>query len=166
VTYFLLRFAFVLVFLSTSFGAMGQPFMDTERLFEEEKYFIGITVLGTPVLSFSSISDYQNGVSVTHSTIRVTALLGVVWSVDVRATGNLTYQTNQIPISSIGMQSTNLGTRPEIMLSTTNQQLASGFASLLLNQNMVIRYRAIGGTTFLKPGGVYTTTLIFTYAGL
>lgn len=166
-TYFLRRFACVLGFLSASFGVIAQPFTDPACLFEEEEsYFIGITILGNPAISFSSINDYRNGVTVNHSTIRVNALLGVVWSIDVRATGNLTYQTNQIPISNIGMQSTNLGTRPEIMLSTTNQQLASGIANLLLNQNMTIRYRALGGTAFLKPGGVYTTTLIFTYSGL
>lgn len=147
-------------------GVVAQPFADEKPLPEADNYFVGITILGNPSLGFSTLSDYRNGVTVNHTTLRLNVLLGVAWSLEVRATGNLQYQTNQIPISNIGLQSTNLGVRPEIFLSTTNQLLASGIANLLLNQNMTIRYRALGGNNFLKPSGNYTTSLIFTYSGL
>lgn len=161
-----LRVAMSLACFLIGYSVVGQPFTEENKFPEEENFFLGITMIGNPSLSFSTISDYRNGVSVNHTTLKVIALLGVVWSLDVRATDNLRYQTNQIPITAIGVQSTNLGTRPELFLSTTNQTLASGIANLLLNQNVTIRYRAVGGSNFLKPGGTYTTTLVFTYAGL
>ena len=164
--HYVLQLTTLVAYMLLSLGVSGQPFTDERTLSEENNLFFGITTLGSPSLSFSTINDYKNGVSVNHATLKLNVLLGVAWSLDVRATNNLQYQTYQIPVSGIGLQSTNLGTRPELLLSTTNQLLASGLALVLLNQNVIIRYRALGGSDFLKPTGNYTTTLVFTYAGL
>ncbi len=153
--------------LLLGFDCLGQPFTAETPLPEESGLLIGISVPSNPPpLNFSTISDYQNGVSVTHPTFRLSVFLGVAWSLEVRATTNLQSQSYQIPVAGIGLQSTNVGVRPEIFLSTTNQLLASGLANLFLNQNVIIRYRALGGSNFLQPAGNYTTTLVFTYAGL
>lgn len=128
--------------------------------------FIGITALGNPSLKFSTVNDYLNGVSVDHNTVRLSVALGVAWSLQMRVLDDLRYQTYSIPASAIGVQVTNIGTRPEVFLSTTSQTIASGIANLLLNTNVTIRYRARGGAAFLKPSGNYTTTLVLTYTGL
>ncbi len=127
---------------------------------------IGVTLLGNPALTFVTINDYTNGVQVNHSTLQLNVSLGLSWSLQIHATDDLRYNTYSIPVSSIGVQSVSLGSRPEIFLSTTNQTLASGLATSLLNAVMVIRYRAIGGSNFLKPAGLYTTTIVFTYTAL
>ncbi|GAB3921950.1 hypothetical protein [Larkinella terrae] len=128
--------------------------------------FLGLTLLGNPSLSFSTVSHYQNGVSVDHATVNLSVALGVAWSLQIRALDDLRYQSNSIPVSSIGVQSINLATRPEIFLSTTNQTLSTGLAAALFSRDVTIRYRAVGGTPFLKPGGTYTTTLVISYTAL
>lgn len=160
-----LRLSVLIGCLLTGLRVMGQPYVAEKFLPEEDNFFLGITILGNPSLRFSTISDYQNGVSVNHATVKVSTL-GLAWSLDVRATDDLYYQTHMIPISGIGLLSTNLGSQPEIFLKKTNQTLASGLVTFPFSQNITIRYRALGGTNFLKPGGTYTTTLVFTYAGL
>ncbi len=127
---------------------------------------LGITILSNPALRFSSASDYANGVSVDNNTLQLSVSLGLTWSLQVKALDNLRYQTQSIPVSAIGVQAISLGTRPEIFLSTTNQVLAAGVATSVLNAVMLIRYRAVGGTNFLKPAGTYTTTLLFSYSAL
>ncbi|GAB4015237.1 hypothetical protein [Spirosoma koreense] len=145
-------------------AALAQPYIPDELLAEATApSALGITILSNPGLSISSISDYQNGVSINHNTLQLSVSVGLGWSLQVRATDDLRYQNQSIPVSSIAMQSLNLGNRPEIFLSTTNQTLASGLASSLLNIVNLIRYRTVGGTAFLKPAGNYTTTLIFSY---
>lgn len=142
----------------------GQPYISDENLLTTDApSFIGVTVLSNPSISVRTVSDYQNGVSVDHNTLQLSVSLGLTWSLQIRVTDDLRYQTNAIPASAIGVKSLNLGNRPEVFLSTTNQTLASGLASSLLNTTMLIRYRAIGGPSFLKPAGPYTTTLLFTY---
>ena len=128
--------------------------------------FLGITILSNPALSIGSQSDYINGVSIDNSTLQLSIPLNVGWSLQVRATGDLTYLGNTIPVSFIGMQSLNIGNRPELFLTTTNQTLASGLTILPANITNLIRYRIVGGAHLLKPGGNYTTTLFFTYTAL
>jgi hypothetical protein len=146
---------------------LAQPYIDDEAAqISEAPATLGITILGNPSLSISSVNDYQNGVSINHNTLQLSVSLGLSWSLQVRATDDLRYQTYSIPVSAIGIQSLNLGNRPEILLSTSNQTLSSGLASSLLSLITLIRYRAVGGNNFLKPGGNYTTTLIFTHTAL
>ena len=146
---------------------LAQPAAPDEPVYPQAApSFLAITILGNPAISFGSISDYMNGVSANHSTLRLAISLGVSWSLQVRATGDLQNQVYSIPASAIGIQAVNIGSRPEIMLSSTDQMLASGLASSLLNQVTTFRYRAVGGSAFLKPAGNYTTTLIFTYTEL
>ena len=127
---------------------------------------LGITILGNPSLRLSSASDYTNGVTLDHNTLQLNVSVGLTWSLQIRALDNLRYQTYSIPVSAVGVQAISLGTRPEILLSTSNQVLASGFATSVLNAVMAIRYRATGGPTFLQPAGTYTTTLLITYTAL
>ena len=142
----------------------AQPHAPDEVLqINNEPSFIGISILGNPGLTLRTVNDYQNGVSADHNTLQLSVSLGLGWSLQIRATDDLRYQTYSIPASSIGVKSLNLGNRPEVFLNTTNQTLASGLASSLLNLTMLIRYRAIGGSTFYKPAGAYTTTLVFSY---
>ncbi|GAB3891604.1 hypothetical protein [Spirosoma agri] len=145
----------------------AQPMVvDEEPIATTAPSLIGVTILGNPALSFSSVNDYQNGVLLNHNTLQLTVSLGLTWSLQVRATGDLRYQTNSIPVSAIGVQSVSLGSRPEVFLSTTDQTLASGLATSLLSAIMLIRYRTTGGPNFLKPAGSYTTGLVFTYSAL
>ena len=162
----LLSTVFVLIMLSC-YGsiAKAQPIAPDEQ-YDNAPSFIGITVLGNPALSISSINDYQNGVSIDHNTLQLNVSIGLSWSLQVRATSDLQYQSYSIPASAIGIQTVSLGTRPEVFLSTANQTIASGFATSLLNTLMLIRYRAVGGNHLLKPAGAYTTTLVFTYSAL
>lgn len=155
----------ILTFCQSALLAQPAVFDETDRVHNAPS-FLGITILGNPALSLNSLSDYQNGVSVNHNTLQLSISLGLSWSLQIRATDDLRYQTNSIPVSSIGVQAINVGNRPEIFLSTTNQTLASGLASALLNLTTLIRYRAVGGNSFLKPGGTYTTTVVFTYSAL
>lgn len=146
---------------------LAQPYIaDDVTRPAEAPTALGITILSNPNLSIRSVSDYQNGVSIDHNTLQLSVSLGLSWSLQVRATDDLRYQTYSIPISAIGIQSLNLGNRPEMLLSTANQTLSSGLASSLLTIVNLIRYRAVGGSSFLKPGGAYTTTLVFTYTAL
>ncbi len=143
----------------------AQPAVSEEATYATPS-FIGVTILGNPALGISSVNDYLNGVTVNHNTLQLNVSLGLTWSLQVRASDDLRYQTYSIPASAIGVQAISLGTRPEIFLSTNNQVIASGFATSLLNALMLIRYRIVGGSHLLKPGGTYSTTLIFTYSAL
>lgn len=155
---------FFINFLLFAFTIKGQPHVTDEgTVGADAPSFIGVTILSNPSLSVRTVSEYQNGVSIDHNTLQLSVSLGLTWSLQIRATDDLRYSTNSIPASSIGIKSLNLGNSPEIFLSTTNQTLASGLASSLLNVAMLIRYRAIGGPGLLKPAGAYTTTLVFTY---
>jgi len=127
---------------------------------------IGVTILGNPSLTISSSNDFLSGVTLNHNTLQLNVTLGLSWSLQVRVTDDLRYQSYSIPASAIGVQTVGLGTRPEIYLSTANQTLATGFATSLLNALMVIRYRVVGGNHLLKPAGSYSTTLVFTYSAL
>ncbi|GAB3343078.1 hypothetical protein GCM10027299_58480 [Larkinella ripae] len=160
-----LRSVFVLIVLWLGgFSAWAETGPQSKNRSAPE--FLGITVLANPALSLTTASHYANGVSVEHATIRMAVAIGLVWTLQIRATDDLRYLTNSIPASAIGVQSVNLTPRPEVFLTTTNQTLAGGLAVIGLNQAMVIRYRAVGGTPFLKPAGSYTTTLVLTYTGL
>lgn len=86
------------------------------------------------------------------------------WVLRVRATANLDRMGTQIPLSSIGMKVTNLpGATPEIMLATSDQDIASG-TSLAVMQSLPVEilYRTIAGNNFLQPEGDYNTNLTFT----
>ncbi|GAB3570438.1 hypothetical protein GCM10027578_26810 [Spirosoma luteolum] len=128
---------------------------------------LGITILSNPTLAFTTLADYQNGIQLDHNTLQLTVSLGLSWSIQVRASGDLTAGVNTIPVSALGVRPISLSSRPEIQLNTTNQVLATGTAlSALTNALMVIRYRTITPSAFLKPAGNYTTTLTFTYTAL
>jgi len=157
----------ILCWLLSGSWLLAQPYIPDEvPPIAEAPTLLGISILSNPSMSMSSVSDYQNGVSINHNTLQLSISLGLSWSLQVRATDDLRYQSYSIPVSAIGVQSLNLGNRPEILLSTANQTLSSGLASSLLTIINLIRYRAIGGASFLKPGGTYTTTLIYTYTAL
>ncbi|UFH57002.1 hypothetical protein [Spirosoma sp. KNUC1025] len=157
----------VMSLLFAQTALLAQPYIPDEVISEATApSAIGVSILGNPSISISSISDYQNGVSISHNTLQLSVSLGLSWSLQVRATDDLRYQNQSIPVSSIAVQSLNLGNRPEIFLSTTNQTLSSGLASSILSIINLIRYRAVGGSNFLKPAGNYTTTILFTYTAL
>lgn len=126
---------------------------------------LGLSILGSPTLRFSTIDDYINGVTVDHTTLSLSVSLGLTWSLQVRATDDLRYQNQSIPISAISVRATNIGNRPEVILSTANQTVASGLANLPISLGTTFRYRA-QGDAFLKPGGNYTTTLVFSFTAL
>lgn len=126
---------------------------------------LGLTILGNPTLRFNTVADYVNGVTVDHTTLNLSVSLGLTWALQVRATDDLRFQNQSIPASAIGIRAINVGNRPEIMLNTTQQLVASGLAGLPLNLSTTFRYRA-QGSAFLKPAGQYTTTLIFSFTAL
>ncbi len=155
--------ALFLTFLLYGSGLIAQPYVTDEHFAPTA---IGVTILGNPAMGISSINDYTNGLSIDHTTLQLSLSLGLSWSIQVRATGDLQNQNYSIPISALGIRALGTGNRSEFRLSTTNQTLLSGLVTTLLSLNVPIRYRAVGGTDFLKPGGSYTTTLVFTLTAL
>lgn len=156
------RIILLVLYLLIAGRVMAQPAPPDET--KDGNSLIGLTILGSPALGVSSVSDYTNGVTLNHNTLQINISLGLTWSIQVRALDDLRYQSYSIPASSIAVQATGLGSRPEIFLSTTNQTIASGLATSLLSAVLPLRYRAVGGSTFLKPAGSYTTTLLFSFS--
>ncbi|QJD80984.1 hypothetical protein [Spirosoma rhododendri] len=155
---------FALFLLPVAPAGIAQPAPPDESAYAAS--LIGITVLGNPSLTVSSVDGFTNGVTVNHNTLQLNLSLGLTWSLQVRALDDLRYQSYSIPASAIGMQSAGLGARPELLLTTTNQTLASGVATSLLSTALPIRYRTVGGSAFLKPAGSYSTTILFTFTPL
>lgn len=161
------KVALILGFLLYGPPLLAQPYVSDKVLDESvAPTAFGITILGNPALSFRSINDFKNGIAVDHTTLQLSLSLGLSWSVQVRATGDLGYQSYSIPISALGIQALSLGNRSEFRLSTINQTLVSGLLTNLLSLSLPIRYRATGGNDFFKPGGSYTTTLVYTLTAL
>ncbi len=123
-----------------------------------------IHINSNPVISFISIADYENGVVVTDQTLTITTNASMNWVLKVRAAGNFDRMGSQIPVNNMGMKVTNIpGAPPEIMLATSDQDIATGSSAAVMQTIPVeIRYRAAGGNDFLKPAGDYATTLTFT----
>ena len=123
-----------------------------------------LTINSNPVISITSISDYENGTAVTDQTLTITTNASMNWTLKVRAAGNLDRMGSQIPIGSIGMMVTNIpGTPPEVMLTTSDQDIASGTSVAVMQTIPVeIRYRAAVSNSFLQPAGDYATSLTFT----
>ncbi|WP_080237222.1 hypothetical protein [Spirosoma rigui] len=145
----------------------AQPHVPNELVdVESAPTAIGITILGSPAVAVGSVDTFTNGVSVEHNTLQLSLSLGLSWSIQVRATSDLQYKSFTIPVSAISVQALTTGGRSEFRLSTANQTLATGLLTTLLSLTMPIRYRAVNGSDFLKPGGAYTTTLVFTYTAL
>lgn len=154
--------------LLSAFRVVAQPSISDDQLTGAPPVSVlGISILGNPSFSFKSVEDYQNGVSLEHNTLSLAVSLGLSWALQVRATDDLRYQSYSIPASAVGLQVISLGNRPEIRLGQNNQLVASGLVSSLVSSLIAtIRYRAQGGNDFLKPGGSYTTTLVFSYTAL
>ncbi|GAB4033932.1 hypothetical protein [Spirosoma gilvum] len=157
------RTVLLVCILCNRWSLLAQPLLPEEH-FDTSPSVLGITVLGNPGLTFSSVDNYTNGVSANHNTLRLSVSLGLSWTLQIRVTDDLRYQNYSIPASAIGVQMVSLTQRPELFLNTANQTLTSGIATSLLDLLATIRYRATGGSAFLKPGGTYTTTLVFTYS--
>lgn len=123
-----------------------------------------LTINSSPVIAITSISDYENGVAITDQTLTITTNASMNWVLKVRAVANLDRMGTQIPVSNIGMKVTNLpASAPEIMLSTSDQDIVSGTSVAVMQSIPVeIRYRATGGNSFLQPEGDYSTNLTFT----
>lgn len=123
-----------------------------------------LTINSNPVISFMSITDYENGVVVTDQTLTITTNASMNWVLKVRAAGSLDRMGSQIPVSNMGMKVTNLpGAPPEIILSASDQDIANGSSAAVMQTIPVeIRYRAVGGNDFLQSAGDYVTTLTFT----
>ena len=141
----------------------------------EKPAALTVTTLGSPTISFVTVNDYKNGVTINHNTFKVTGTLGLAWAIQVRASGNLTNGSYTIPISQVAMYASSfsgtgvslLTSSSEFFLSTVNQNLATGLLTLLaIDITVNVRYRALGGPDFYKPGGNYTTTLTVTTTGL
>jgi hypothetical protein len=123
-----------------------------------------LTINSNPVIAVTSVSDYENGVAVTDQTLTITTNASMNWVLKVRAAANLDRMGTQIPVNNIGMKVTNLpGAAPEIILTTADQDIASGTSVAVMQSIPVeIRYRAIAGNSFLQPAGDYSTSLTFT----
>ncbi len=123
-----------------------------------------LTINSNPVITLTSISDYENGVTVTDQTLTITTTASMNWVLKVRAAGNLDRMGSQIPVADIGLKVTNIaGTPPEVMLATSDQDIASGTSAAVMQTIPVeIQYRAVAGNGFLQPAGDYTTSLTFT----
>ncbi len=171
------HFLWVLLWLG-SFSAVAQELWADARepvRNEESRFALAIIVTPPQALEFLTVEHYRNGVTITHPTLTISGIAGVLWTIQVRAAGNLQNGSFTIPIGRISLGATSFtGTgvnlltgSTNLVLSTANQTLISGALSLL-NLNIVanLTYRASGGVDFLEPAGNYTTTLTFTTTGL
>lgn len=170
---------FLLLFLWLSgVSAVAQElWADAREHVRHEESRFALALIATPpqAIEFLTVDHYKNGVTITHPTLTISGVAGVLWTIQVRAAGNLQNGSFTIPIEGISIGATSFtGTginlltgSTNVVLSTTNKTLISGALSLL-NLNVVanLTYRASGGVDFLKPAGNYTTTLTFTTTGL
>ncbi|MBO0951153.1 hypothetical protein [Fibrella forsythiae] len=163
------KFLILLAWLGViSVNVLAQPYVSEQPPGNQTDNVaaLGLTILSNPALTLSTVDDYTKGVSIDHTTLRLSVSIGLTWALQVRIADDLRYQNNSIPASAIGIQAINLGSRPEIVLSTADQVIASGLASLPILLGTTFRYRTKGGSAFLKPGGTYTATIIFSSTAL
>lgn len=123
-----------------------------------------ITVLGNPTMAINTPALYQNGATITHTTLRVTVPRRFTWDLRLSAAGNLTSGVNTIPIGAMSVLVTNTDvTTYPITLSTTQQLLCSDYVAKQSDRNssLTIQYTLQGGNHLLKPAGSYATTLTF-----
>lgn len=167
-----MKYLAALIFLTM---AVPECRADDREKNAEKPAALTVTTLGSPTISFNTVNDYVNGVTVNHNTFKVTGTLGLAWAIQVRASGNLTNGAYSIPVSKVAMYASSftgtgislLTSSAEFFLSTANQNLATGVLTLLaIDITVNVRYRALGGPDFYKPGGNYTTTLTVTTTGL
>ena len=151
--------------------SLAQPYVPTDSLFvtsREAGNWLGINMLGNPSLRFTSVQDYSSGVTLDHATLELSLAATLQWALQVRATGDLQNGAQSIPISILSIQPLNIGSNAStVTLSTASQTIATGQLLRLQLISPTFRYRAQGGKALLnKPGGAYSTTLIFTYTAL
>jgi len=129
----------------------------------------------TITFPFNSESIFNSGASQSfNNQLSYTALLSLVLTLEVKASGNLTFGSNSIPISDFQLQVTSIngnvtvtGSNNLITLSNVNQVLSSGInLGLASTVNFTLNYTALGGTNFFVPAGTYSTTLTFTLTNL
>jgi hypothetical protein len=123
-----------------------------------------LQVLGNPVINVVTAADYQNGVTVLHNTIQVSVAANVQYSLQAKASGNMTSGVRSIPIGQMRLRATNVpgNTNPGFNLSTIYQTLVSSRQTVAVNNYAItLEYKLAGGTAILQPGGAYTTTITF-----
>ena len=123
-----------------------------------------ITILANPVINVPTVADYRSGVTITHSTLKISGTADLLYTLQVRASGNFMSGANSIPTSQIGITTltTGLITQGERRLSTAYQSLCTYLPSTL-NPTLVVnfQYKLYSDSVLLKPAGSYTTTLTF-----
>lgn len=130
-------------------------------------------------LSLNTKQKFFNGDSkVIPDQFQYSAAINLTSNFQVTAVSDLMNGTNRIPIGHVKLQLAELksngvalqltGNAPEIALSTTKTEFASGLTVQALVTNVLsIKYSCIGADAFLnKPPGEYKTTLDFTYNAL
>lgn len=128
---------------------------------------MGNLVVNNPsvILSFNTLSDYQNGVSVNmpnHLTISNTS----AYDIYVKASGNLINGSINLPIGAIkvGPGTSQTGVAP-VTLTTTAQKIIS--ASIpVINRNVAIQYSIAASSVSQllgNPAGTYTTTVTYSF---
>lgn len=121
-----------------------------------------------PSISISTAAELVNGKQISHQTLNVVnPLIGILpVELYVRVSGDLQNGSNTIPASVIGVLVTSPTSTPdpERMLSTTNQRLLAYQPPLigLASTPVTLRYRLTGGTSFFRPAGTYSTTIVYT----
>ena len=122
-----------------------------------------LVMLGNPTINVQTTADRQNGVTISHQTLNVTAKAGQNTQLQVRASGNLISGANSIPINTLFIQITAPIVGTEIQTSTVNQTLfLQKFNSSISNQPLTIKYRLATSAALSGPAGAYTTVLTFT----
>ncbi|CCH03094.1 hypothetical protein FAES_5095 [Fibrella aestuarina BUZ 2] len=124
---------------------------------------LSFRISGNPTINVSNTADYANGVTLSHNTLQMSLSALSVYSLQVKAAGNLNNGMYSIPVSQVRLRVTNLsGATGGVTLNTAYQTLAS-FWTLLpaYNVPVTIEYKLAGGQEILRPGGAYTTTLTF-----
>lgn len=130
----------------------------------------GMTILAaTQTITVPTASAYQTGVTITQNTLSVSGSANATYTLQVRASGNLTSGANSIPASQIGITLTTagIGSAGEKRLSTAYQTLGSYFTNAAFaNFVLSLQYKLYSDSALLKPAGSYTTTLTFLFSGV
>ena len=130
---------------------------------------LSITFLSNPLIAINSASAYQNGVTISNGTVRVSSPRKQTWQLSMRAAGDPAFNGQSIALNQVSVRVTNttVTTQPEKPLSTALQLIASDRSGNGGEVNVInINYRVNGGNHLLKPAGNYTTTLTFSLAAL
>ncbi|OMP13204.1 hypothetical protein COLO4_02091 [Corchorus olitorius] len=88
---------------------------------EESRFALALIATPPQAIEFLTVDHYKNGVTITHPTLTISGVAGVLWTIQVRAAGNLQNGSFTIPIEGISIGATSFtGTGINLLTGSTN----------------------------------------------